>query len=228
MVVDEHLVAEHAREAEAPDEVRPAQEIGVGARRRRDGGGAVLVSPLDDLAPCGPVLLAPREHVGERVDAQRELARALEGAHSRPRMHGSRTFSTLTPANSTPDLPGAGSKHCTARRPYEILTPIGLVPHPRIGSVWAANPSGKLSKSLAKVLSRTANTTTFEVALFRAALIKSESIWHPSAIPWWAILCTAQPASLWKISPAFLAMGIFPARPISEIPPPRDRRTHPS
>ena len=30
---------------------------------------------------------------------------------------------------------------------YEILTPFGLVPHPLIGSVWAANPSGKPSKS---------------------------------------------------------------------------------
>ncbi len=48
---------------------------------------------------------------------------------------------------------------------YEILTPIGLVPHPRIGSVWAANPSGKPSKSLAKVISRATNTTTFEVSL---------------------------------------------------------------
>ncbi|HEX4166222.1 MAG TPA: pseudouridine synthase [Bryobacteraceae bacterium] len=33
---------------------------------------------------------------------------------------------------------------------YEILTPIGLVPHPLIGSVWAANPNGNPSKSLAK------------------------------------------------------------------------------
>jgi 23S rRNA pseudouridine1911/1915/1917 synthase len=61
---------------------------------------------------------------------------------------------------------------------YEILTPIGLVPHPRIGSVWAANPNGKPSKSLAKVVSRvpsstassstptkTTSTTTFEVRL---------------------------------------------------------------
>ena len=48
---------------------------------------------------------------------------------------------------------------------YEILTPIGLVPHPRLGMVWAANPSGKPSKSLAKVISRTASTTTFEVSL---------------------------------------------------------------
>jgi 23S rRNA pseudouridine1911/1915/1917 synthase len=48
---------------------------------------------------------------------------------------------------------------------YEILTPIGLVPHPRIGSVWAANPRGKPAKSLAKVISRTASTTTFEVSL---------------------------------------------------------------
>ncbi len=49
---------------------------------------------------------------------------------------------------------------------YEILAPIGLVPHPFIGSVWAANPSGKPSKSLAKVISRTNNTTTFEVSLY--------------------------------------------------------------
>jgi 23S rRNA pseudouridine1911/1915/1917 synthase len=48
---------------------------------------------------------------------------------------------------------------------YEILTPIGLVPHPLIGSVWAANPGGKPSKSLAKVISRTTSTTTFEVSL---------------------------------------------------------------
>jgi 23S rRNA pseudouridine1911/1915/1917 synthase len=48
---------------------------------------------------------------------------------------------------------------------YEILTPIGLVPHPRLGMVWAANPSGKPSKSLAKVISRTASTTIFEVSL---------------------------------------------------------------
>ena len=48
---------------------------------------------------------------------------------------------------------------------YEILTPIGLVPHPLIGSVWAANPSGKPSKSLAGVISRTKSTTTFEVSL---------------------------------------------------------------
>src|SRR6266853_655280 len=48
---------------------------------------------------------------------------------------------------------------------YEILTPIGLVPHPLIGSVWAANPSGKPSKSLAKVISRAPSSTTFEVSL---------------------------------------------------------------
>jgi 23S rRNA pseudouridine1911/1915/1917 synthase len=48
---------------------------------------------------------------------------------------------------------------------YEILTPIGLVPHPRLGSVWAASPSGKPSKTLAKVIARNANSTTFEVSL---------------------------------------------------------------
>jgi 23S rRNA pseudouridine1911/1915/1917 synthase len=49
---------------------------------------------------------------------------------------------------------------------YEILTPIGRVPHPRLGSVWATNPNGKPSKSLAKVISRGASTTTFEVSLY--------------------------------------------------------------
>lgn len=48
---------------------------------------------------------------------------------------------------------------------YEILTPIGMVPHPLIGSVWAADPRGKPSKSLARVISRTASTTAFEVSL---------------------------------------------------------------
>jgi 23S rRNA pseudouridine1911/1915/1917 synthase len=42
---------------------------------------------------------------------------------------------------------------------YEILTPIGLVPHPRIGSVWAASLDGKPSKSLAKVISRAPSST---------------------------------------------------------------------
>ncbi|MGI4829896.1 MAG: RluA family pseudouridine synthase [Janthinobacterium lividum] len=66
---------------------------------------------------------------------------------------------------------------------YEILTPIGLVPHPLIGSVWAASPSGKPSKSLAKVISRTASTTIFEVSLHSGRphqiRIHLASIGHP-------------------------------------------------
>ena len=66
---------------------------------------------------------------------------------------------------------------------YEILTPIGLVPHPRIGSVWAASPSGKPAKSLAKVICRTASTTTFEVTLLSGRphqiRIHLASIGHP-------------------------------------------------
>ena len=54
---------------------------------------------------------------------------------------------------------------------YEILTPIGLVPHPRIGSVWAASPSGKPSKSLAKVISRALGST----ASSSTASIRTES-----------------------------------------------------
>jgi 23S rRNA pseudouridine1911/1915/1917 synthase len=66
---------------------------------------------------------------------------------------------------------------------YEILTPIGLVRHPLIGSVWAANPSGKPSKSLAKVISRATSSTTFEVSLYSGRphqiRIHLASIGHP-------------------------------------------------
>ncbi len=78
---------------------------------------------------------------------------------------------------------------------YEILTPIGLVPHPLIGSVWAAKATGKPSKSLAKVISRdiirgaitttgtTTGTTTFEVSLHSGRphqiRIHLASIGHP-------------------------------------------------
>lgn len=66
---------------------------------------------------------------------------------------------------------------------YEILTPIGLVPHPLIGSVWAASPNGKPSKSRAKVISRTAGATTFEVSLYSGRphqiRIHLASIGHP-------------------------------------------------
>jgi 23S rRNA pseudouridine1911/1915/1917 synthase len=66
---------------------------------------------------------------------------------------------------------------------YEILTPIGLAPHPRLGSVWAADPSGKPSKSLAKAISRFADTTIFEVSLYSGRphqiRIHLASIGHP-------------------------------------------------
>jgi 23S rRNA pseudouridine1911/1915/1917 synthase len=66
---------------------------------------------------------------------------------------------------------------------YEILTPIGLVPHPRLGSVWAASPSGKPSKSLARVIARSTSATTFEVTLYSGRphqiRIHLASIGHP-------------------------------------------------
>jgi 23S rRNA pseudouridine1911/1915/1917 synthase len=63
------------------------------------------------------------------------------------------------------------------------MTLIGLVPHPRLGSVWAAHVRGKASKSVAKVVSRDAGTTTFEVSLYSGRphqiRIHLASIGHP-------------------------------------------------
>ena len=94
--------------------------------------------------------------------------------------------SNLTASWNTPKIQKiyrALAQYIAQQDAYEILTPIGLVPHPRIGSVWAASPSGKPSKSLAKVISRNPGTTTFEVSLYSGRphqiRIHLASIGHP-------------------------------------------------
>jgi len=77
------------------------------------------------------------------------------------------------------------AQHVAERDVYEVDTPIGPMPHPRIGSVWAANPAGKPSRSLARVVSRNAqdSTTAFEVELHSGRphqiRIHLASIGHP-------------------------------------------------
>ena len=95
---------------------------------------------------------------------------------------------TLTANWNTPGIQKtyrALAQGVARRDAYEILTPIGLVPHPRLGSVWAANPGGKPSRSSAKVVSRTARTTTFQVSLHSGRphqiRIHLASIGHPLA-----------------------------------------------
>ena len=51
------------------------------------------------------------------------------------------------------------------RDAYHITTPIGPVPHPRLGTVFAASSGGKPALSTARVLERRADTTVFEVDL---------------------------------------------------------------
>ncbi len=59
----------------------------------------------------------------------------------------------------------AVAQNAAAEDFYEIVTPIGRVPHPRLGWVWAAQPGGKPSRSWARVVARTGSTTDFEVSL---------------------------------------------------------------
>ncbi len=48
---------------------------------------------------------------------------------------------------------------------YDINSPIGEHEHPVLGKVYAANPNGKASRSVARVVERRENSTVFEVDL---------------------------------------------------------------
>src|SRR5690606_9110762 len=66
---------------------------------------------------------------------------------------------------------------------YAIRTPIGLVPHPRLGDVHGVHPQGKASSSDARVLERREASTLFEVDIHtgRAEQIRIHlaAIGHP-------------------------------------------------
>lgn len=53
-----------------------------------------------------------------------------------------------------------------ARDEYEIRTPIGPVPHPKLGEVFAASPAGKEAHSRARVRERREDSALFEVEIF--------------------------------------------------------------
>jgi 23S rRNA pseudouridine1911/1915/1917 synthase len=66
---------------------------------------------------------------------------------------------------------------------YDIQVPIEPVPHPRLGTVHAASPSGKPARSLARAIERRADSTQFEVDLLTGRphqiRIHLASIGHP-------------------------------------------------
>lgn len=70
-----------------------------------------------------------------------------------------------------------------AQDSYDIQVPIGPVPHPRLGTVYAASPSGKPAHSVARVIERRAEVTAFEVDLLTGRphqiRIHLASIGHP-------------------------------------------------
>ncbi len=49
---------------------------------------------------------------------------------------------------------------------FEIHTPIGKIPHPTLGYIFAATPTGKLAHSAVRVLEKAVDTTFLEVEIF--------------------------------------------------------------
>ncbi len=66
---------------------------------------------------------------------------------------------------------------------FDIRTPIGPRDHERLGRVWAASPTGKAARTVARVLQRRPNSTVFELDLHTGRphqiRIHLASIGHP-------------------------------------------------
>ncbi len=56
-------------------------------------------------------------------------------------------------------------KHIAANDEYDIRTPIGKIPHPKLGTVHAAVVKGKAAHSTARTLQRRVDSTLFDVEL---------------------------------------------------------------
>ena len=122
-------------------------------------------SPPSPAAASGHLRLVqthtPNANPVHRLGRSHHRHRTLRQRRSSGRL---KAFRRLEHPQASRKSTALSSQNVARTTPTIILTPIDLVPHPLIGSVWAASPTGKPSKSSARVISRTTSTTTFEVS----------------------------------------------------------------
>lgn len=98
----------------------------------------------------------PLHRLGRATSGLVLLARTTEAASSMSRCFRERNiikrYRALASGRATDDS-------------YEIDAPIGVVPHPRLGSVYAARDDGKAARSTGRVLERRTSETLFEVEI---------------------------------------------------------------
>lgn len=101
---------------------------------------------------------------------------------------------------------------CPDEDNFIIDTPIGPVPHPKIGTVNAACPDGKFALSKVRVLERRNGVSLLEIRIRRAGLIRSAFTFHLQGTRWWETVSTRreEPSMIRRRCPEIPAIFCMP------------------